>query len=546
MNKYKNLLFLVPILNKFKIWFIIGIVGMIISSLISAPIPYLMGYIIDKVILVNGSYSQLFKITLILILINFIRYIISILYQYCFNKVQQHIVNTIRISMVGNIIDAPLNFLNKHEKGYILSRISEVGSIGSLFSPNLLSTFTGIFDFFASILIMINLSPKLTIISLAIIPIYFFIARYSSKRISNNATNVYEASAVLNGEIYEILNGIEDIKLLNGKDIQIKKLTMKIKSMVKSIMKQNLNFIFFVQNIILTSNIVTVLVLLFSGVLILKNELTIGIYTSFSIYMNKIISNTQSLGNLEITLKPICISIERIKEFLNLTNENSDNYEFLNKPIESITFKNVSFKYNDTSDFILHNLNHNIEKGDKILIKGVNGAGKTTLIKLITGLYYPTLGTIMINGKDSSTINKKCIRDKIGIVSQNIFLFKGTVLENILYGYTNKIKDDVINLINEYNLAAYIDRFDNGLDTEIIQNGSSLSGGQAQIIAFLRAVIKKRDVIILDEATSNLDINTRKLILGILKEKNLCNILIIISHQNDELDFINKTINLIP
>ena len=154
--------------------------------------------------------------------------------------------------MINKVIDAPLSFLNKKEKGYILGRISESGNVATLFSPTFLGTFTGIFDFFFSLVIMINLSVKLTILVMIIVPIYYFISRNSSRKISASTTNVYETSAILNGEVYEMLNGIEDIKLLNGKDTHIRKLKSKLKNMIKSVIKQNLYFIFFVQNIVLT------------------------------------------------------------------------------------------------------------------------------------------------------------------------------------------------------------------------------------------------------------------------------------------------------
>ena len=457
---YKSISFLFPILKKSKFWLIIGIIGMIISSLITSPIPYFVGQVIDKALLTKKGYSELYKITLILALIYVIRYILSIVYQYFFTKVQQNVVNELRISMVNKVIDAPLSFLNKKEKGYILGRISESGNVATLFSPTFLGTFIGVFDFFFSLVIMINLSVKLTILVIIIVPIYYFISRNSSRKISKSTTNVYETSAILNGEVYEMLNGIEDIKMLNGKDTQIKKLKCKLKDTIKSVIKQNLHFILFVQNIVLTNNLVTVLVLLFSGILILRNELTIGIYTAFSLYLTTLLATTQSLGSLEITLKPILVSIERIKEFLTLDSEDSESCQPLSESIETITFNKVNFKYNDQSDLIINNLSLDISKGDKALIRGVNGSGKTTLIKLITGLYSPTSGSILINGKDLALIDKKSIREKIGIVSQNIFLFKGTVLDNILYGQKDKTKDDVINLINKYHLTEYINRLE--------------------------------------------------------------------------------------
>ncbi|PGR60494.1 ABC transporter transmembrane domain-containing protein, partial [Bacillus cereus] len=211
---YKELLFLYPYLKNTKTLLAFGLIGMVIASLIIAPIPYIIGYIIDKVILLNKSYDQLLKTTLILLLIYCINYLISIGYEYLFTRVQQNVVNEIRLSMISNIIDAPLSYINQKEKGYILSRIAESGNVSALFSPNLLRVFSGIFDFFFALFIMFNLSVKLTGIIVIIIPIYFIISKHSSKMISKSTTNVYESSAVLNAEMYETLNGIEDIKLL--------------------------------------------------------------------------------------------------------------------------------------------------------------------------------------------------------------------------------------------------------------------------------------------------------------------------------------------
>lgn len=541
---YKELLFLYPYLKNTKTLLVFGLLGMVIASLIIAPIPYVIGYIIDKVILLNKSYDQLLKTTLLLLLIYCINYLISIGYEYLFTRVQQNVVNEIRLSMISNIIDAPLSYINQKEKGYILSRIAESGNVSALFSPNLLRVFSGVFDFFFALFIMFNLSVKLTGIIVIIIPIYFMISKHSSKMISKSTTNVYESSAVLNAEMYETLNGIEDIKLLNGKNIQTNKIKGKLNNVIKSALKQSLHFIFFMQNLIVTNNFVTVIVLLVSGILILQNQLTIGVYTSFSIYMAKLLATTQALGSLDITLKPVCISIKRIKEFFNLDVEKTLGTNIMKEPINSIEFKGVCFKYNENSDLIFDHLNVQIEKGDKLLIDGINGSGKSTFIKLLTGLYQPKSGKILINNIDYNLIHKESIRDRIGIVSQNIFLFKGTILDNILYGQTNKTREDIVKLMKRYHLTSHLNRFENGLDTIIVQDGSSVSGGQAQFIAFLRAILTQRDIIILDEATSNLHIDTRNLMYEILQNYNLCNILIMISHQQDGLYFINKTLEL--
>ncbi|WP_333860123.1 peptidase domain-containing ABC transporter [Clostridium sp.] len=544
MRGYSNLLKLNIYIKRCKFNFFAGIAGMIICSIMYTPVPYLMGYIIDKVLIPHKSYIELYKIIAVLILLHMLRYGISIISKSLFIKVQNFVVNEVRVSMMDKIIDLPMSFLDKKEKGYILSRISECGNIGSLFSPMFINTFLSIFDFIFALIMMITLSYKLSIIVLIIVPIYFLTVKHSSSQLSESTKLMLETGAILNGETYEVLNGIEEIKILNGKNVQLRKFKMKLSEMVKNSIRQSKQILFFMENILLVNNLASVLILLFSGILILSNQLTIGIYTAFIAYMSKVFSTTSSFASLGMTVKPVCVSIERIQEFLEMEDENTEKHEIMNEHIISISGENLSFKYDENSENVINKLNFKMNKGDKVLIKGENGAGKSTLIKNILGLYSPAEGEIFINGKRYSLIDKRSVRNKIGVVSQNVFLFKGSVLDNILYGQSDKHKEDVLSLIQKYNLEKYIKGFENGLETEISQNGVGISGGQAQIIAFLRATIEKKDVIILDEGISNMDIETRKIILKILQERDICSILMIISHQEEDVKFVNKTIYL--
>ncbi|EET84217.1 ABC-type transport system,membrane ATPase component [Clostridium carboxidivorans P7] len=224
MGGYNNLLKLNTYIKKCKFNFFAGIVGMIICSIMYTPVPYLMGYVIDKVLIPHKSYMELYKIIAVLILLHVLRYIISIFSKSLFIKVQNSVVNEVRVSMMDKIIDLPMSFLGKKEKGYILSRISECGNIGSLFSPMFVNTFLSIFDFIFALIMMITLSYKLTIIVIIIVPVYFFTVKHSSNQLSESTKLMLETGAVLSGETYEVLNGIEEIKILNGKKVQLKKI----------------------------------------------------------------------------------------------------------------------------------------------------------------------------------------------------------------------------------------------------------------------------------------------------------------------------------
>ncbi|GAA0774719.1 ABC transporter ATP-binding protein [Clostridium subterminale] len=544
MENLKSIIKLKPYIKNCKPWLIVGIIGMILCSLIYIPVPYLTGYIIDNILLNHGEYVELYKIISILFLFYVAQYGISIFSKKLFIKTENFIVNEIRMSMMNKIIDLPMSFLSKNEKGYVLGRISECSSVGRLFSPDFVNIFINIFTLIFSLIMMTALSYKLTIAALILIPIYYCSVKSSSKKLTKSTEILLETSAVLSGETYEVLNGLEEIKILNGKEHQLAKFKNKLKSMVKNGIKQSSQLLFFMENLTLVNNLAMLIMLLFSGILILNGEITIGIYVAFSTYMGKVFGSTMSFANLGMTLNPVCVSIERIYEFLESTDENENRTEIIEEEIETINIENLMFKYDANGQNVISNLNFVINKGDRLFIKGENGAGKSTLIKILLGLYDPVEGEIFINNKKYSTIDKRSIRKKIGVVSQSIFLFKGSVLDNILYGNTDKKKEDIIDLIKEYNLEKYINSFDNGLETEISQNGIGISGGQTQIIAFLRAIITYKDIIILDEATSNLDSEIREVVIEILREKNIANIIIIISHQEEGIEFTNKVLYL--
>ena len=179
-----------------------------------------------------------------------------------------------------------------------------------------------------------------------------------------------------------------------------------------------------------------------------------------------------------------------------MKDENTGKNQYLNSKIQSIKIENLAFKYNENAKNVLKSFNLEINKGDKVLIRGENGSGKSTFIKLLLGLYSPSKGKISYNNIDSSLINNKSLREKISIVSQNIFLFRGTVLDNILYGQVQKNREDVEILIENLNLREYINRLPKGLDSEISQNTAGISGGQSQVIAFIRAMLSNKDVMI--------------------------------------------------
>ena len=542
MGSLKSLLKIIPFIKKYRLFFCIGIAGTILCSVVSVPIPYFIGYILDNVVEGSKSYKELYYYIGLIALLYVLRYAISFTAQYIFAKVSNEVTNEMRYSVISKVLDLPMSYLSNTEKGYIQSRIGECGNVSVVFSPSNIGLLLGLIDAVAAAIAMFSLNFKLALVTVILSPVFYFSSKASAGGFMKVTHQMMESNAVLNGECFEIINGIEDIKVLNGKENQLKRFKSKLDDLVKKSIKQSKSILVFIENITIANNMGTLIILLIAAILIIKGQFTIGLYTSFSLYIGRVFGASQGLATVGTTIKPACLSIERLYELLDMKGENEGKTEILESNIDSIKVQNVSFRYNSNTKNVINSLNFEISKGEKVLLRGENGSGKSTLIKLLVGLYTPEEGKILFNDKDLSTINNKSLRDRIGIVSQSIFLFRGTVLDNILYGQNQKKREDVELLIKQLNLDSYINRLPNGLDSEISQNTAGVSGGQAQVIAFIRAMLLNKDIVILDEPISNVDVETRDIVLNILKNNEFKGILIVISHIVDKMEFINKVI----
>ncbi len=543
MGKLSSLLKVLPFIKKHRFIFVIGIIGMVLCSAISTPIPYFIGHILDNTVTGSKSYKELYYYVLIIGILYILRYVISFASKYLFAKVSNEVTNEMRHSVISKVLDLPMSYLSSTEKGYVQSRIGECGNVSVVFSPSIIGLFVGLIDAVAAAVAMFSLNYKLATVAVILSPAFYFASKASAGGFVKITQQMMESNAVLNGEFFEIINGIEDIKLLNGKENQLNKFKSKLDDLIKKSINQSKSILLFVENITVANNFGTLLILLVSGILIIKGQFSIGLYTSFSLYIGRVFGASQGLASTGTMIKPACLSIERLYELLDMKGEDEGKTENI-ESINSIEVENISFKYNSNTNNVLTSLSFEINKGEKVLIKGENGSGKSTLIKLLVGLFSPDGGKILINNMNLAVIKNRSLRERIGIVSQSIFLFRGTVLDNILYGQNQKKREDVEQLVKQLKLETYINRLPNGLDSEISQNTAGVSGGQAQVIAFIRAMLLNKDVIILDEPISNVDVETRDIILAVLKDKDFEGILIVVSHIIEGMDFIQRVIEI--
>lgn len=544
MGEWKSLLKLRPFLQKHRPVLLLGIVGLLISSLITTPVPYITGRLLDKVLLGSRRLSDVFAYIAVLAGLYLASYGVSLLAKNSFVCINQTIINELRTAVMSKVMDLPMSYLSQTEKGYVQARIAECASVGSLFSPSIISMLVGVAQAIFAAITMFVVDYRLALVVVAMAPFFFFSAKSSTKNFMRSTKQTMESNALLNGECFEIMNGIEEIKVQGGKKTHLQKFKAKTDQYVQAGIKQGRTMIWFTENMGLVNSGGSLLILFIASLLILRGQFTVGLYTAFSLYSAQVFGSSSGIAALGTTLKPVCLSVERIYELLDKRGENDSRTETLNAPVVTLAFEHVSFRYRDSLPDVLRNISFELKKGERVWLRGENGSGKTTLVKLLLGLYEPTSGIITANGKNSALLNRDSLRRHIGIVSQSVFLFRGTVLDNILYGQTDKTRADVEMLIDQTGLEGYIQHFPNGLDTEISQNTAGVSGGQAQMIAFLRALLSRKDVLILDEPVSNIDAETRDLIFRILSANAYDGILLVISHQSEGLQFLDRAIDL--
>lgn len=384
---------------------------------------------------------------------------------------------------------------------------------------------------------MLSINVKLTVITLSLTPIYIILVRLSSKNLHKYSMTSLENGSILNGEFFEILNNIEDIKINNTSDFYINRFSTKQENFSIENIKLNNVTTLFTENFSVISSVCTIILLIISYTMILNNSLSIGVYISISMYASKVFASIQSIANLNITVKPVLAASNRIFEFMEICRENSTGNLQLIK-LDTILLNKVCFSYNE--ELLFKDLTVKFENGDKILIKGENGVGKTSLLKLIVGLYKPTIGEVKLGNIHLDDISRESLSNKVKYISNNTAIISGTVLDNILYSNETKTSEDVKSFLELHNLSRLLKNFSNGLDTLINEDKTGLSLGQLQILSFLRGIISDKDLIILDEPFSHLDTLNKLIISDFLSNYNKANIMLIISHHEENLKFINK------
>lgn len=450
----------------------------------------------------------------------------------------EHSIKKLRDRIFVHIQKLPMSFFSSSKTGELTQRATgDIDTIRNFVSTQLVEIIRLSTVFIFSFFMIYTENKTFAFVSISLVPITI-IASYIFFKKEMKIWQLHEdESDKLNNLTQENLSGIRVIQAFANEKFEIEKFEKQNKAKLKIALKHAKMHNFYWPFSDMIVNLQIFLSVLVSAWLTLNQTLTLGQFMSFYSYIIMVAFPLRQVSKLLSQMGMALVAISRIEEVFNAKTENLEGKKLENKLLGKIEFKNVSFKYSEEEDYVLKNINFIINPSEAIALIGPTGSGKSTLIKLLLRFYEPSEGKIFIDDIDLSTIAKKSIREKIGIVLQKAFLFSDTIKNNV--AYTNN-RVNIRETMTMAGLSNVDSIFVNGIDTMVGEKGVSLSGGQKQRVSLARTLLSNPDILVLDDVTSAVDTTTEKEILENLQEIAEGKTTINITHRLSSLPYANR------
>ena len=511
--------------------------------------PYLMGHAVDKFV-VTKQYDGVIRYSIILFCVFLLAMVSGYTQTQMMGRVGQRMLYNLRNSVFIKLMDLPIDFFNQNKAGDLISRVNnDTDKINQFFSQSLVQFISSIFSMLGAGIFLLSINLELGLAALAPAFVLWIFTRSVSPWVKKRNSVNMKSTGSLSAEIQESLNNFKVIVAFNRRDYFRKRFDEVNHENYENAVKAGIANNVFTPVYGFSSSIGQMVVLVFGIYLISVGSFSVGLLISFLAYIAQFYNPLRQIAALWANFQVALAGWDRISQILVLENnlkvsESKGKEEVPHK----LSFRNVSFSY-ETGNEILKNVSFDLEDCKTYAFVGPTGGGKTTTASLMARLYDPTEGMILFEGKDIRTLDDATRASSIGFILQEPFLFSGTIRDNILYGNTKLqglSNEELSKVLTDSGLDDLLERFDGGLSAEIKSSGDGISLGQKQLIAFIRAVLRRPKLLILDEATANIDTVTEQLLDEILKKLPECTTKIIIAHRlntiesADEIFFVNS------
>lgn len=527
---------------------LLAMVAILFNSMLNLLGPFVIGYTIDRYVQHKDFHGVLVNAGLLLIM-----YSAALLASYFQTKLMggigQRLLFTLRNAIFNKLQQLPVAFFNANKAGDLISRVNnDTDKINTFFSQSLMQFVSSIAIMTGAGIFLLIINPRLGAATLVPGVLILLFTRVLSPLVKQKNARNLKSVGGMSAEIQESLSNFKVIIAFNRRDYFRERFETVNRQNYRTAISAGLTNNIFLPVYSLFSSFAQLTVLAYGIYLISQHQFTIGLLVSYLAYANNFYNPLRQLAALWTSFQVAMAGWDRINQILVLGNNLPVLSQTSNDPSGSlIEFRGVSFGYEEGRE-ILHNINLRLERGKSYALVGPTGGGKTTTASLIARLYDPTRGEVLLEGRDLRSYTADERTRKIGFILQEPFLFTGTVKENILYGnpaYEHYGNEQLEAAIREAGLERLLAIFENGLETKVSSGGESISLGQKQLIAFMRAVLRNPDVLILDEATANIDTVTEHLLQEILERLSEKTTRIIIAHRlntienADEIYFVN-------
>lgn len=527
---YKYIKHFLPYFLKYKALLILTLFSMLISSVSSSLLPFYAKKIIDQFIATKEIKSVLLA-SLIMLLLAALTYALKLIQIYYGNLAGQRIMKDIRLNFFKKLTRFEIETFNREPSGKIITRITnDIENMNELLNSGIISLLSDLLLVFFAVFFLLYINPKLGLISISPLPLAIFLSFIFGNKMEKAYEKVRDALTKINIHMQESLTGLSVVQIFQNEKRNFQKFDSHAKDFRFSFHRSIMLNVLLRQSVNVMSYFSTFLLYLFGGILAISGKSTIGTIVAFGYYLSYLYGPLGDLSDKFSILQNAISSMKKIDEFLT-ENREEENIE-KGKAIESkgnISLNNVCFSYEKNNN-VLENINLKTEKGQKIAIVGYTGAGKSTLANLILAFYKPTSGEIYFEGENLLSLSKQQLRKNMAIVLQNIFIFKGTVRDNITLGKEFS-DEEVIAAAKKIGVHDFIMRLPQGYDTELLTEGKNISLGERQLISFARALVFNPRILILDEATASIDSQTEALIEKGIKELLKGRTSIVIAHR---------------